>query len=52
MDEPKKRGRPPNPANHYLDNDELFKEVMQAKKTGVVSERLGELFLMMHNHIL
>lgn len=52
MGEQKKRGRPRNPANYYLSNDELFEEVMNAKRNGFVSERLGQLFMMMHDHIL
>ena len=53
MDEqPKKRGRPRNPANYYVDNDELYTQIKLSKRQGFATEKLGRMLLLMHDHIL
>lgn len=48
-EEPKKRrGRPPKPENHYIDNDELVEEVRKAQRRGYASDKLGKMLMMMH----
>ena len=38
--------------NNYIDRNELHSEMKAYKDTGVISERLGQLFLMITTHIL
>ena len=38
--------------NNYIDRDELHNEMKAYKDTGVISERLGQLFMIMTDHIL
>lgn len=38
--------------NNYIDRNELHSEMKAYKDTGVISERLGQLFLTMTDHIL
>lgn len=38
--------------NNYIDRNELHNEMKAYKDTGVISERLGQLFLTMVDHIL
>ena len=38
--------------NNYIDRDELHSEMKAYKDTGVISERLGQLFITMTDHIL
>ena len=38
--------------NNYIDRNELHSEMKAYKDTGVISERLGQLFLMITDHIL
>lgn len=38
--------------NNYIDRDELHSEMKAYKDTGVISERLGQLFITMVDHIL
>ena len=38
--------------NNYIDRTELHNEMKAYKDTGVISERLGQLFLTMTDHIL
>ena len=38
--------------NNYIDRDELHSEMQAYKDTGVISERLGQLFITMTDHIL
>ena len=45
----KMRQRTPN---NYIDADEFLKEVIQSQKNGQCTERLGQLLLELHDHIL
>ena len=38
--------------NNYIDRNELHSEMKEYKDTGVISERLGQLFITMTDHIL
>ena len=38
--------------NNYIDRNELHSEMKAYKDTGVISERLGQLFITMTDHIL
>ena len=38
--------------NNYIDRNELHSEMKTYKDTGIISERLGQLFLTMIDHIL
>ena len=38
--------------NNYIDRNELHSEMKAYKDTGVISERLGQLFMIMTDHIL
>lgn len=39
-------------AKNYLDNEEFTKEILSYQKTGIVSERLGQILLDLHKNIL
>ena len=41
-----------NNKKNYIDADEFLKEVIQSKKLGHCTERLGQLLLELHQHIL
>ena len=38
--------------NNYIDRNELYSEMKAYKDTGVISERLGQLFITITDHIL
>ena len=38
--------------NNYIDRNELHSEMKAYKDTGIISERLGQLFMIMTDHIL
>ena len=42
----------PRAKNNYIDADEFLKEVIQSKQNGACTERLGQLLLELHQHIL
>ena len=44
--------RPKRAPNNYIDADEFLKEVIQSQKIGQCTERLGQLLLELHDHIL
>ena len=44
--------RPKRAPNNYIDADEFLKEVIQSQKLGQCTERLGQLLLELHDHIL
>lgn len=39
-------------AKNYIDSTEFLKEVIQSKQNGACTERLGQLLLELHQHIL
>ena len=43
---------PKRAPNNYIDADEFLKEVIQSQKIGQCTERLGQLLLDLHDHIL
>ena len=42
----------PRAKNNYIDADEFLKEVIQSKQNGACTERLGQMLLELHQHIL
>ena len=44
--------RPKRAPNNYIDADEFLNEVIQSQKNGQCTERLGQLLLELHDHIL
>ena len=44
--------RPKRAKNNYIDADEFLKEVIQSKQNGACTERLGQMLLELHQHIL
>ena len=42
----------PRTKNNYIDADEFLKEVIQSKQNGACTERLGQMLLDLHQHIL